>query len=362
MSEDDEEVALLGMKKRGAAPTATPSQGAEPTLHILANTGRPLGLVPEGPIESLECFRRMVRWFQQKGLHLPTGLYQFLGELWGTFILVFFIEMVGASSVFSGNLMGVWQVAIAEGLGVTIAIYMAAALSDAHLNPAVTCALALFRRSPHRWHRLLLYPLAQLLGAFSAAALSYGIWSPAIAYFEQQQNITRGQPGSELTASAFACYFPNPSWALPAATADAVTTVPMALLCELIATAILMFAIMTLTDHRNHNIVNPKITPVIIGLTVAVLISAFGSHTMAALNPARDFGPRLFTAIAGWGQIALPGPRNGFWVYIVGPILGALVGALLYEILFFFPHYVQPLKLRRPPPTLDLSDGPLDFE
>jgi Major intrinsic protein len=71
-------------------------------------------------------------------------------------------------------------------------------------------------------------------------------------------------------------------------------------------------------------------TPYFIGFTVAVLISLFAPLTQAGWNPARDFGPRLVACFAGWWSVAIPGPRFGFWVYIVGPFVGAPLGAALY--------------------------------
>ena len=72
--------------------------------------------------------------------------------------------------------------------------------------------------------------------------------------------------------------------------------------------------------------------PALIGATVSVLVSLYAPLTQAGMNPARDLGPRVFAAMAGWGTVALPGPRGGFWVYVVGPIVGALVGAALYDL------------------------------
>jgi len=73
--------------------------------------------------------------------------------------------------------------------------------------------------------------------------------------------------------------------------------------------------------------------PFFVGFTVAILISLFAPLTQAGWNPARDFGPRLVAWMAGWGLAALPGPRAGFWVYIVGPLVGAPIGAVLYDTL-----------------------------
>ena len=71
--------------------------------------------------------------------------------------------------------------------------------------------------------------------------------------------------------------------------------------------------------------------PFFIGFTVAALISLFAPITQGGWNPARDLGPRIVAFLAGWDSIAIPGPRDGFWVYIAGPLVGGLVGGGLYD-------------------------------
>merc|ERR1712023_592311 len=96
---------------------------------------------------------------------------------------------------------------------------------------------------------------------------------------------------------------------------------------------ILMFLILALTDPRNPSRPPPGMAPFFIGFTVAVLISVLAPLTQAGFNPARDFGPRIIAALSGWGLVAIPGPRDGFLVYIFGPIIGAPIGACLYDFL-----------------------------
>merc|ERR1719247_2152358 len=98
-------------------------------------------------------------------------------------------------------------------------------------------------------------------------------------------------------------------------------------------TFILAFVIFSLTNPRNKvlgSTARPG-APFMIGATVAVLVALYAPMTQCGMNPARDFGPRLVAAMSGWGKVAIPGPRDGFWVYIVGPCLGAPVGAFLAE-------------------------------
>ncbi|MXX53068.1 MAG: aquaporin, partial [Dehalococcoidia bacterium] len=91
-------------------------------------------------------------------------------------------------------------------------------------------------------------------------------------------------------------------------------------------------SIFVLTDKRNAGLVG-KLAPLLIGATVGILISLFAPLTQGGWNPARDFGPRIVSYFAGWESIAIPGPSEGFWIYILGPLIGAPVGAAVYHFL-----------------------------
>jgi len=255
----------------------------------------------------------------------------FIGEFVGTFILVFFGCGSVCTAVTTGALVGVFQVAMVWGLGIATAIYLTAALSGAHLNPAVTISLAVFGGFPKR--RVAGYVAAQMAGAFLAAAVLSTIYGGAIAAFEAKNGIVRGTTGSEASAMVFGEYFPNPQ-GKPLAEADA-AAMPMwrAFMAEAVGTALLLLTIFGTTDTNNKD--RPQIlTAATIGLTVTMLISLLGPLTMACFNPARDLGPRLFSSLAGWGTV--PFTANGWgWltVYIVAPILGGLLGGGVYRTL-----------------------------
>jgi len=100
---------------------------------------------------------------------------------------------------------------------------------------------------------------------------------------------------------------------------------------EAFGTGVLVFMIFALVDRWNLGRPGASLAPFFIGFTVAALISLFAPITQGGWNPARDFGPRIVAFAAGWDSIAIPGPRNGFWVYIIGPLVGGLVGGTLYE-------------------------------
>jgi glycerol uptake facilitator protein len=265
------------------------------------------------------------------GAPLPALRTALIGELIGTFLLVLFGTGAVASAVLTGAQVGLWQVAVVWGFGVTFAIYTAAGASGAHLNPAVSLAFALLR--PHRFpgRRLVPYWMAQLAGAVLAGLAILAVFSPFLDRFEADKHLVRGRPGSELSAMVFGEYFPNPAIFGTDANAAALVSPLAAALIEGFGTAILIFLIFVLVDEDNPLTPPARLAPLFIGFVVAVLISLFAPMTQAGWNPARDFGPRLVAFAAGWGPIAIPGPRAGFWAYIVGPMLLGPLGGLVYD-------------------------------
>ena len=260
----------------------------------------------------------------------------FIGEVVGTYILVLFGTGSVAAAVATGAQMGLWQVAVVWAFGVALAIYATANVSGAHLNPAISLAFAIFRRSEFSARMLPVYWTAQLIGATLAGVSVLMIFSPFIVRFEATNGIVRGEAGSELSAMMFGEYFPNPAMYGVGEPATALISPAGAAFVEGFGTAILAFVIFSLTDRRNAGLSTKNMTPLLIGFTVAALISLFAPLTQAGWNPARDFGPRIVAFFAGWGSIAIPGPHpslGGFWVYIVGPMIGAPVGAAVHELL-----------------------------
>jgi glycerol uptake facilitator protein len=252
-----------------------------------------------------------------------------VGEALGTFLMVLFGTGAVACAVLTGALHGLWEVAMVWAVGVTVAIYVAAPLSGAHLNPAVTLAFTLCRSFPSR--RLPAYWLAQLAGAALAGWTVLLVFGPMLARFELREGLVRGAPGSERVAMIFGEYFPNPALFGTGPEATVLVSPLGALAGEALGTAVLLLVIFALTDPRHPPDQYRPLIPPIIGLTVAMLIGVFAPLTQAGWNPARDLGPRLVAFLAGYGPIAIPGPQNGFWIYLAGPLLGGLTGGLLYE-------------------------------
>ena len=254
------------------------------------------------------------------------------GEFFGTFLLVFFGCGSVCAAVLTGAQVGVFQVAIVWGLGITTAIYLTGALSGAHLNPAVTVAMAVWSDFPKG--RVIPYIATQMAGSFVASAILFFIFGNAIGTFESSNGIVRGAAGSEASAMVFGEYYPNPGGKPLTTDARQRMTTMRAFGAEVIGTAILLLVIFCATDERNKS--RPQIlTAATIGLTVTLLISLLGPLTMACFNPARDLAPRAFSSLAGWGRVPFEVNGSGWLtVYIIAPILGGILGGGIYTAFF----------------------------
>lgn len=262
----------------------------------------------------------------------PSMMTAAAGELVGTFILVFFGVGAVQAAVATGAQAGLWQVAVVWAIGVSLAIYATAAYSGAHINPAITLVAIVYDRMSIPLG--IVYMIAQLIGAMLAALVLYSMFSEAILEFERQRGLLRGGPGSELSAMMFGEYFPNPAVFGTDEAAWRVVSEKRAFIAEMIGTAVLAFMVGALTSEKNMARPPAAITAIIIGITVAGIISIVAPLTQAALNPARDLGPRIVSFYLGWGEIAIPGPRGGWLtVYVLAPFLGALIGGGIQRLL-----------------------------
>ncbi|MSV29733.1 MAG: aquaporin family protein [Bryobacterales bacterium] len=240
-------------------------------------------------------------------------LAEIFAEFLGTLVLILLGTGVVAMVVLFGPAPpggvvngGFTNITLGWGLGVTMGIFTAGKISGAHLNPAVSITLAVFRGFP--WKKVLPYSLAQTAGAFTAAGLVFWNYLPAFL---------KADPQLDHTAGVFATF-------------PAFPQVPFAgFLDQTIGTAILLFLIFAITDDRNQP--SGALTPILIGAVVVVIGISFGGMHGYAINPARDFGPRLFTAVAGFKNNGLTDGSGIFWVPLVAPVLGGLIGGLLYD-------------------------------
>jgi glycerol uptake facilitator protein len=243
-----------------------------------------------------------------------TLLGECSAELAGTFILIRFGCGVVAQVV-AGGIGNHDSIAWAWGLGVTLGVYTAGRMTGAHLNPAVTIALAAFRG--FSWKKVLPYSAAQFLGAFLAAL---------VVRWNYTEALHKVDPGLTIkTQGVFST--------LPGNGADIGVHMWGGFRDQIIGTAILMFLILAIVDLRNTS-PGANMAPFIVGLVVVGIGMAWGTNAGYAINPARDFGPRLASFLTGYGGAFKDQFGDVyFWVPIVAPIIGALVGAFLYDLL-----------------------------
>lgn len=267
------------------------------------------------------------------GMTFVTGLAgDMMAEFFGTLVLIAFGDGVVAMAVAALNQSGRGtSIFVAAGdwllitwgwaLAVVFGVYVAGGITGAHINPAVTLGFA--ARGEFPWRKVIPYWFAQVAGAFTGAAVVYLVYYAAIGSYQKAHHITAGALNSVPTFSIFAT-FPAPyfagGWIGP-------------LVDQIVGTAFLLIFVAALIDRRN---LAPKsnLTPFLVGLAVAAIGMSFGANAGYAINPARDFGPRLLAWVFGWGQVALPGNgpwfSNYFWIPIVGPLVGGVVGMWLY--------------------------------
>ena len=248
-------------------------------------------------------------------MHKPTLAAELVAEFLGTLVLLAFGNgVVAMVQLFGHNLPGevvnggFTNITLAWGLAVTMGIYIAGKISGAHLNPAVTLALAAFRGFP--WKKVAPYMIAQTAGAFLGSALVY--WNYRLAFL-------KADPGLDHTASVFTTFpaFPN---ALSSGFLD-----------QTIGTALLLLLIFAITDERNQP-PQSNLGPLMVGLVVVVIGMAFGGMHGYAINPARDFGPRLFTAVAGFRNNGITDGLPVWWVPVLAPLLGGVIGGAVYDL------------------------------
>ncbi|XP_052002981.1 aquaporin-10-like isoform X2 [Xyrauchen texanus] len=220
-----------------------------------------------------------------KGMKVKNVLArQLLGEFIGTFVLLLFGCAAAAQVKTSRDTKGQFlSVNMAFSIGVMSAMYLCRGVSGAHLNPAVSVSFCVLGDLP--WKKLLPYSLAQLLGAYLASGLVYLIYRDAIMEFSGGVLTVFGP---NETASIFATYPTN------------VVSVQTNFLDQVVGTAMLMLCILPLNDKRNAPAPEALLPPIVATVVLGISMS-MSANCGAAINPARDLGPRLFTFTAGWG-------------------------------------------------------------
>ena len=270
------------------------------------------------------------------------GLWgELMAEFLGTFVILAFGDGVVAMAVAalpgSGRAATPTTIFLAAGdwllivfgwaWAVAFGIWVAGGVSGAHLNPAVTLGFAVRRKFP--WRKVAPYWFAQVLGAFVGAALVYLVYNAAINAYNLAAHTPKSSGQALNTYSIFAT-FPAPYFH---------GGIGGPLIDQIVGTAFLVMLVVAVIDARN-TAVGSNLGPLIIGFIVAAIGASYGANAGYAINPARDFGPRLFAWIAGWGKVALPGTYNavGFhfsnywWIPIVGPLIGGVIGVVIYDL------------------------------
>lgn len=267
---------------------------------------------------------------------------ELLSEFLGTFILIMFgtgvVAMAVAGLPQSGRGDGTisngdWLlITFGWGMAVIMGVYVAGGISGAHINPAVTIALAVKRG--FAWAKVPGYIGAQVLGAFAGAAVVYLNYYDAISAAEDAAGVgSKDASTVGIFVTGPAGYFDN-YWG--------------PVISEITGTMLLIIIVFAVIDLMN---IPPKanLGAIVIGFGVMAIGMSFGANSGYAINPARDFGPRVFTAVAGWGEAAFPGNTGGtlqayWWVPIVAPIIGAVIGAFVYD---FFINDVLKARMKK---------------
>ncbi|XP_072527069.1 aquaporin-9b [Salminus brasiliensis] len=253
-------------------------------------------------------------------------LKEFLAEILGTFVLILFGCGSVAQTVLSRGALGEpLTIHIGFTAGVMLAVYMAGGVSGGHVNPAVSLAMVVLGKLPLK--KFPVYVAAQFIGAFAGSCAVFGL------YYDALMDYTNGAllvTGENATANIFASY---PAKHL---------SVLNGFIDQVVGTGALVLCILAIVDKKNMGA--PKgMEPLIVGLTILAIGVSMGLNCGYPINPARDLGPRLFTAIAGWGMDVFRAGGCWWWIPVAGPMVGGVVGAVIYFLLIEL-HHPEPEK------------------
>ncbi|KAF6757643.1 putative aquaporin 6 [Ephemerocybe angulata] len=243
---------------------------------------------------------------------------QYFAEYFGTMILILFGNGVNCQTVLTkAGAAGNWNtINTGWGVGTAMGVWVSAGISGGHINPAVTLALATYRGFP--WRKVPGYILAQVLGAFTAAALVYANYFHALDVFEGGSMVR-----TELTRGLFSTY------------AQPYMSNVSCFFDEFLGTFILVMVVLAIGDKKNCP-PPAGLAPLVLYFLILGIGNSWGIETAYAINPARDFGPRLLTAAAGYGR-GVWTYRHHYWIWcpILAPILGAQAAAWTYDTFLY---------------------------
>ena len=259
-----------------------------------------------------------------------TSWGELLSEFLGTFVLLAFGDGVVAVAVAGLTMSGRTPVIFAGAgdwllitwgwaMAVIMAVYVAGGISGAHINPAVTFAMAVKGDLP--WRKVIPYWISQIIGAFAGAGIVYVDYYHAINAWNVANHVVSRAGASGLTTFSIFATFPAKYFG---------SNMFGPFLDQVIGTFFLVLLVLAITDARNTG-PQANLGPILVGLAVAAIGMSFGVDAGYAINPARDLGPRLFAFLEGWGANAFPGPSGYWWVPILGPLVGGGIAPFIYK-------------------------------
>jgi len=309
----------------GAAQMAPLSRvGTVRTVRTVAEAEQILAPFEEDPIPN--PLKRMTNYIREPAAEfLGTALILLFGNGVNQQFFLSFNENV--SGVVRGTYL---SVSFGWGIGVMVGVYVAGGISGAHLNPAVTLSLAVFRG--FSWKKVVPFWIAQVLGAMTGSGIVHLLYSRATSIYQGGPNIRT-------------ILGPNSTGGLYVTTPLAYMSVAASFFNEFVDTAILICFIFAIGDSNN----TPPpdgVAPLVLLFIIVGIGACLGSQTAYAINPARDFGPRLMLWMAGYGT-EIWTAFNWYWIWcpIAAPLCGCIAGGLVYD-LFLYKGLESPLNKR----------------
>lgn len=258
---------------------------------------------------------------------------ELLAEVFGTFILILLgdgvVAHVGLAPRLAAPAYNWNTIAFGWGFAVAMAVYVAGGVSGAHINPAVTLALAVKRGFP--WSKVLPYIGAQMLGAFLGAAAVFLIYMEGLQA-AGMPNVWSTGPGS---------VFGDAFWGGQGAGAVTTYSIFNASIAELFGTMMLLWGVLAITDERNVAPTSGNMHPFMIGMLVLAIGLSLGGPSGYAINPARDLGPRIFGALAG-----TQGLFTGLY-WLIPPVIVTSIGGMIAP--FIYDWLISPFLPRQEP-------------
>jgi glycerol uptake facilitator protein len=286
--------------------------------------------VTEYPAELVHSSAPPLQYGVKQGWRAKSLWSELIAEFLGCVVLISFGDGVVAVAVAglpgSGRTLVIFQGAggwllITWGwaMAVAMAVYVAGGISGAHINPAVTLAFA--AKADFPWRKVVPYWFAQSAGCFTGAALVMLDYFKAINAWNVVHHVADRASSTGLTTfSIFATF--------RAAYFHGQMLFPF--IDQVIGTFFLLLFVLAIIDNKNCG-PQSNMGPFMIGMAVAAIGMSFGVNAGYAINPARDFGPRLFAWLAGWGANAFPGSNGYWWVPILGPMVGGVLAIYIYK-------------------------------